>query len=226
MSNQEHWKIFKKGDAHASKLLSRLYGQVNDGDNAISYPKIKTKSRPLDGRHEWNVNKQSKEKRERAKMVKVPVVGKGKEQADQADKLLKLGRKKDIQACMKELQITKSLTSTYRPPATIKDSSEVAKVKLQESFQRGGKALPDDLLPKLESAKKTSIVEPKENSSKSLATQIYDEIVERRTFQAQMEKIGEGGKTRAKVTEEIAERVKQLHRLDKHLAKKVMSKDI
>jgi hypothetical protein len=40
-----------------------------------------------------------------------------------------------------------------------------------------------------------------------------------------MEKIGEGGRTRAKVTEEIAERVKQLHRLDKNLAKKVM-KDI
>ena len=225
MSNQEHWKIFKKSDAHASKLLSRLYGQRNDGENAISYPKIKTKSRPLDNRHEWNVNKQSQEKRERAKLVKVPVVGKGKEKADQADKLLKMGRKKNIQECMKELHVSKSVTSTYRPPATIKDSSEVAKVKLQESFQRGGKALPDELIPKLESAKKTSVVEPKENLSKSLATQIYHEIVERRAFQSQMEKRGEGGKTRAKVTEEIAERVKQLHKLDKDLAKNVM-KDI
>lgn len=223
--NQEHWKIFKKGDAHASKLLSRLYGRGNDDENAISYPKIKTKSRTFDDRHEWNVNKQSQDKRERSKMVKVPVVGKGKEKTNQADKLLKMGRKKGIEECLKDMQISKDLTSTYRPPATMKDSTEVAKVKLQESFQRGGKALPDELIPKPDSAKKTSIVEPKENLTKSLATQIYHEIVERRTFQSQMEKIGEGGKTRAKVTEEIAERVKQLHRLDKNLAKKVM-KDI
>ena len=225
MSNEEHWKIFKKGDAHASKLLSRLYGQGNDGENAISYPKIKTKRRSLDDRHKWNVNKQSQEKRERAKTVKAPVVGKGKEKANQADKFLKMGRKKTIQECMKEMEISKSITSNYRPPSKIQVSSETAKVKLQESFQRGGKALPDELIPKLDSAKKTSTVELKENLSNSLATQIYHEILERRAFQTQMEKIGEGVKTRAKVTEEVAERVKQLHRLDKHLAKKVM-KDI
>ncbi len=184
-------------------------------------------------------------RRRKSAAVKVPRVGVGGGGGSSSTAtsktnsltLDKIPRRKTQASCKNTLENNFLLSSNYRPPCKVLPN-DIEKERLCELHEYGGghalpeeltlpkRALPSDILKATSSstqAKQQANVNVKVNANKreqdgdndTVVNQIVKEIEERRRFQREMEEMGCGQATRAKIVKEISDRMKELSMLDK-----------
>ena len=239
-SADDAWKIFNR-DTEAGRLLSRLYGVSPAGK--VSYPKQQRRRRRVtDSKaneetsqkwrttgvvRSWNKTVEEEKEKERttniarALSINVPKVGRS---ASVASKIANLKidtvpRRKTEVDSRGAIQEAKHKQKLYRPPHAHNFSSETEKKRLQRMMTDGKQGLQKELA--------ISPPKPKSRSGEdarpsTLFDQIYQEILERRKFQLQMETSGAGATTRDSTVYEIKERLEQLKKIDFQRAKVVV----
>lgn len=227
-SKDQNWNVFRK-DTECGRLLSRLYGSTVDASCQISYPKLNIKADDTSKRSPWGIEGSKHNKggkidiKKRAKSVRVPKVGKTKDNSFIHDKISLLPRRKSESACKSTVQESTSYRSAYRPPNRSFTTSAMEKDRLSNLFERGGKGLPQELttLPLQKEKLGKEVSEPGPSESE-MANQIFSEIQERRRFQEEMENSGAGDESRATILTDITKRMKELMKLDEDLARQLM----
>lgn len=240
-SADDAWKIFNR-DTEAGRLLSRLYGVSPAGK--VSYPKQRRRRRRVtdsqanseETRQTWRTtggvvrswNKTVEEEKEkerttniaRALSLNVPKVGRSSSVACNFTslKIDTVPRRKTELDSRGAIQEAKHKQKLYRPPHAHNFSSETEKKRLQRMMTDGKQGL-----------QKLAISPPKPKSRSgedarpsTLFDQIYQEILERRKFQLQMETSGAGATTRDSTVYEIKERLEQLKKIDFQRAKMIV----
>lgn len=249
--NDDAWKVFNR-DTEAGRLLSRLYGRPPSKSIAVSYPKQRRRATNKDTssskenatasrvwKTTYTVNGLSKSKElerekerknniERALSISVPKVGRGggqqrhtidgkREDSGAAAKVYLIPRRVSELGCKASVDKIKYVNGKYRPPALNAFSSEKEKARLSDIFSGGsGKSLPEEL-----THRPTRSTAPQPNS---LFDQIYQEIIERRQHQMEMEQMRAGDATREATVIEIQVRLEQLKKLDPGRAIDVVTK--
>ncbi len=252
--SEPHWKVFRK-DTEAGRLLNRLYG-TNSNSNSrdhIHYPKLKkrengdTKGQEAQSRSRWNSGLRDQqrhhivEQKQRGASVRVPKVGikSGQQKKKKHLSVHMIPRRRTENLCQKNIEENEMMNQSYRPPNSVKMSSDLEKVKLRDKFENeGGNCLPLELtsLPrsKIDESDKTAVEKNhifpncedddlNFNTKSAMTKQILKEIQERRLFQKDMERSGAGAICREAVVEDITKRLKELMHYDKPMAIEIMS---
>ena len=227
-SNQgdDAWKIFNR-DTEAGRLLSRLYGVAPSG--RVSYPKQRRRRRRVTAKEEdnrnwkttgvvqgWNKTAEEEKEQERkqnisrALSLNVPKVGRSSSivAAPSSIKIDMMPRRKTEVGCRNTIEEITHKQRLYRPPHL--KNNDVEKERLQNLTIEPHKPKP----------------KPRDDSTTrgTLFDQIYQEILDRRKFQLQMESLGAGEDTRQTTALEIMERLEHLKRLDPKRALSVVQK--
>ena len=222
------WKIFNR-DTEAGRLLSRLYGVPPSG--RVSYPKQRRRRRRVtdsstkEDNRNWKTtgvvqgwNKTAEEEKEqerktnisRALSLNVPKVGRSSSiaAAPSSIKIDMMPRRKTEMGCRDSIEEITHKQRLYRPPHL--KNADVEKERLQNLTIEPHKPKP----------------KPRDDSTTpgTLFDQIYQEILDRRKFQLEMESLGAGEDTRQTTALEIKERLEHLARLDPKRAFLVVQK--
>lgn len=242
--NGDNCKVFK--NTEVGILLARLYGEKRPSEVKINYPKPKQKENVASkNKQRWrevNSNEGSRDPRlclfdrKKARSVKVPsFTSKGEQKCLSAVEYIPRRVKQTV--CQENVETNKTLKRHFRPAYTPSFSEESEKCRLSTIFsERGGKALPNELLynPKInksgrDTCKGASQQHISENSPncksprRQLIEQIEREILERREYQIEMEKLGEGSRKRCNVISEIYSRLQRLKKLDSKRANELLN---
>ena len=142
-------------------------------------------------------------------------------------KVDQIPRRRSEHSCRHDQEKVGFANKKYRPPCSHAKSSDQEKQRLASVFDaKGGKCLPEDLTSLPSSTDGGDIakspcgeqVEVECNTlhpqANTLFDQIYQEIVERRQYQLELEVIGAGLATRDQVANEIRVRVEHLKKID------------
>jgi len=243
--NGDNWKAFK--NTEVGNLLARLYGEKRPSEVKVNYPKPKQKENVASkNKQRWReVNSKEGSRdpriclfdRKKAHSVKVPsFTNKGEQKFLSAVEYIPRRVKQTV--CQENVETNKNLKRHFRPAYTPSFSEESEKCRLSTIFsEKGGKALPNELLynPKINKSCRDSVYKgaiqqhisedsPNCKSPRGqLIEQIEREILERREYQIEMEKLGEGSRTRCNVISEIYSRLQRLKKLDSKRANELLN---
>ncbi len=189
----------------------------------------------------WNKAAQEEREKERknniarALSLTVPKVGRGKQHSSRhtmtqgnnhsltvaSAKVDRIPRRRTEVRCRHDQEEVEFVNKKYRPPCSYAKSSDEEKQRLNNAFEaKGGKCLPEDLtgIPaeavapaNAELLRGDSASHPQANT---LFDQIYQEIIERRQYQMDLEEVGAGDVTRDQTANEIRVRVEHLKKID------------
>jgi hypothetical protein len=184
--------------------------------------------------HGWN--KVAEEERESERKIniqralslnvpKVGVVGRGGESRHTINtginnqRVDQIPRRRSELSCLHDQADIGFANKQYRPPCSFAKSSSEEKQRLAQVFTKGGRCLPEDLtsLPRKEvggGKASKSHLSRNQNEPNTLFDQVYQEIVERRNYQMELETIGAGEETRDQIVNEIRIRVEHLKKID------------
>ena len=190
--------------------------------------------------HGWSKAAEDEREKERknniarALSLSVPKVGRGKHRNSRhtltngnnqglmlcAAKVDQIPRRRTENSCRLNQERQKFVNHKYRPPCFHPKSSDEEKQRLTNLFgTRGGKCLPEDLTcissaDKDASGAQSLVVENAHPPANTMFDQIYQEILERRQYQMDLEEIGAGDATRDQIANEIRVRVEHLKKID------------
>lgn len=169
----------------------------------------------------------------RALSLTVPKVGRGKQHSSRHTmnqgnnstiheaKVDQIPRRRTEVRCRHDQEEVEFVNKKYRPPCSYAKSSDEEKQRLNNAFvTKGGKCLPEDLtgIPAEAVAAANAKLSPGDSAShpqpNTLFDQIYQEIVERRQYQMDLEEVGAGDVTRDQTANEIRVRVEHLKKID------------
>ncbi len=170
----------------------------------------------------------------RALSLSVPKVGRGKQYSSRhtmnhgnnhsltihAAKVDQIPRRRTEVRCRHDQEKVEFVNKKYRPPCNYAKSSDEEKQRLNNAFEtKGGKCLPEDLtgIPTeavVANAKLLRGDSDSHSQTNTLFDQIYQEIIERRQYQMDLEEVGAGDVTRDQIANEIRVRVEHLKKID------------
>jgi len=170
---------------------------------------------------------------QRALSLSVPKVGRGKQHSLRhtmnngnnhglminAARVDQIPRRRTEDSCRHDQEKVDFANKNYRPPWSHAKSSDEEKQHLNNVFgTKGGKCLPEDLtsFPAAAAASNKSLLDggASHPPANTLFDQIYQEIVERRQYQMDLEEVGAGDATRDQIANEIRVRVEHLKKID------------
>ena len=224
-----NWKIFRE-DTEAGRLLRRLYGVDHHAKNDIAYPRPKVKRNSLPTtihRPNWTFSRHDGESRKVSnKKISVPKVGnrmqKNNHHGEMQNKLHAIPRRKTYTSCAQSVNELKTYAMAYRPPNQKLTTTEDEKIKLAQLFEKSAESIESEDVREEGKTKTTGSILQGPSVS-DMANQIYQEIKERHQFQIEMESFDDKySKNRNKVIADINNRIKELMKYDKELAKKLL----
>ncbi len=178
----------------------------------------------------WNKAAQEEREKERknniarALSLTVPKVGRGKQHSSRhtltaaSAKVDRIPRRRTEVRCRHDQEEVEFVNKKYRPPCSYAKSSDEEKQRLNNAFEaKGGKCLPEDLTGIPAEAAKAELLRvdsASHSQANTLFDQIYQEIIERRQYQMDLEEVGAGDVTRDQTANEIRVRVEHLKKID------------
>jgi hypothetical protein len=223
-------QVFRE-DTEAGRLLRRLYGVERHTTKVIAYPKLKVRRNSIStdsNRPNWNLSYNNRERIEVSdKKICVPKVGSSirnnNQKNDIHSKLDVIPRRKTYESCVQTIHDLKTFSKAYRPPNQKFIATEDEKIKLAQIFENSnveGKQAEHSRELCNTTTTQNSLTGP---SASEMANLIYQEIKERRQFQDEMESFDEKySKNRNAMAADIGNRLNELMKYDKALAKKLL----